>query len=119
MDFVRVGGEMDERPLLEGEGRRTRIAAILILLDRVSPTLPGRRVFQLASRNWQAVDGENQIDRLVFPGMARHLPRDREPVLRAKPQYFVVQSVRRFEISEPEGAAEELGSRAAAHAACL
>ena len=58
MNFVRVGGEMHQRALLELKQRRARIAILLVLFPGVAPILVSPGIFQLARRHRQTIHRE-------------------------------------------------------------
>lgn len=78
MDFVRVGGEVDEGALLEAEQRRVGIAILLVLTNGALPGLTGHRILEFAGRHRDAIEREQQIDLAARAGMAARLPRHRE-----------------------------------------
>ncbi len=57
--LVRIGGEVHQRPRLELEERRPRVAVLLVLPHRVPPVLARAGILQLAGGDGQAVDGED------------------------------------------------------------
>lgn len=102
VDFVRVGGEMHQGPLLELEQRRARITVLLVLPDRVTPILAGAGVLQLDGGHRQPVHRQNHVQRAIVAGMTRHLARQREPVLAEQPQHLEVRAVGRLEVRQPK-----------------
>ena len=106
--LVRVRGEVHQRPGLETEQRRARVAVAPVLPHRVAPALAGAGVLQLASRHRQAVQREQQVHRIAFLRMAGRLPRDRQLVLSVQRRHFLVQRVGGLEPGHPEGLAVEL-----------
>ena len=81
VDLVRVGGEMHQRPFLEVEQRRARIAVLLVLPDRVTPVLARAGILQFDGGHRQPVHRQHHVERAVVAGMTRHLPRHGQPVL--------------------------------------
>ena len=102
VDFFCVGGEMDEGALLESEQPCVGIPILSVLADRALPGLAGHRVLELAGRNRDAVEREQQVDLVALAGMAARLPHHRELVARESPQRVLVEPMRRLEVGEPE-----------------
>ena len=107
VDFFRVGGEVDEGPLLEAEEGDVRVAVLLVLADRTAPRLPGHRVLQLAGGDGYPVEREEEVDLMALPGMAQCLPRDGQFVPLELRERVRIETMRRLEVGEPEGLAEE------------
>jgi hypothetical protein len=99
--LVRVGGKVHQRPLLELEQWRTRVAVFLVLFDCVAPALTSPWIFQLAGGHWQAVNGKHQIDGGVIAGMTRHLSGHRQTVGLILRQHLFIQAMSRFEVGQP------------------
>src|SRR5437660_11326979 len=66
VNFIRISGEMHERPCLELKQRRSRVSVCLVLPHCVPPVLASAGILQLDSRHGQTVYGEVQIDRVVL-----------------------------------------------------
>lgn len=99
---------MHQRAFFEVKQRRTRVTVALILLDGMPPSLMRTGVLQLDGGHRQAVDCQHDVRGGVVTGVARHLPRHGELVLRIQRQHIGRQRVRRFEVSQPEQLAVEL-----------
>ena len=87
--------------------RGVRIAVLLVLADRAAPRLPGHRVLQLAGGDGYSVEREEEVDLMAFPGMAQCLPRDGQFIPFELSERVRIETVRRLEVGEPEGPAEE------------
>ena len=107
VDFVRVGGEVDEGPFLEAEEGDVRVAVLLVLADRAAPRLSGHRVLQLAGGDGYPVEREEEVDFMALPGMAQGLARDGQFIPLEPSERVRIETVRRPEVGEPEGLAEE------------
>ena len=107
VDLFRVGREVDEGSLLEAEEGDVRVAVLLVLADCVAPRLPGHRVLQLAGGDGHAVEREEEVDLVAFPRVAARLARDGQFVPLEASERVRVEAVRRFEVGEAEGLAEE------------
>ena len=107
VDFFGVGREVDDRSLPEAEERRVGVPVSLILADSVAPGLTGHLVLEFAGGDRHTVEREDDVDRVLLAGVARHLPRDREVVGLEPGDCIGIECVRRLEIREPEGLAVE------------
>ena len=106
--LVRVRGEVHQRPGLETEQRRARVAVVPVLPHRVAPALTGAGVLELAGRHRQPVQREQQVHRVALLRMAGRLPRDRQLVLPVQRQHFFVQRMGGLEPRHPENLSIEL-----------
>ena len=100
--LVGVRGEVHQRPRLEPEQRRARVAVLPILAHRVPPRLAGGGVLEFAGRHGQPVQRQQQIHGVASAGVTRDLPRDRQYVPFGERQRRVVPRVGGFEESRPE-----------------
>ena len=56
VDFIGIGGKVDQCPLFEIEQRRAGVAILFVLLDGVAPVLAGARILQLTGGHRQQID---------------------------------------------------------------
>src|SRR6476619_3486392 len=107
VDFVRVGCKMHQRALLELKQRRARVAILLVLFPGMSPVLMSPWILQFARSYRQSVYRKYQIDGVVLSGMTRDLADYYQPIFGIKIQNFLIQLMRRFEITEAKSFAVE------------
>ena len=100
--FVRVRGEVRERPFREAEERRRGIAILPVLARGVAPTLPGGGILEFDGGHRQAVQRQDQVHGRAFPRMTGNLARHRQLVSFVERRRLLVQAVRRTEPGEPQ-----------------
>ena len=99
---VRVDGEVDQRAPAEDEVVRVAVGAVL--RDRVLDGLLGERVLELGGRDRDAVDDQDEVERVAGVGLGVvQLPHDAEAVGGIPLALVVVESTRRLEGAQPHG----------------
>ena len=69
--FVRIDGEVHERPFLELKDGVLGISVVLVLVHCMAPVLRREGILQFCRDNRNTVDAQNQID---FVRMLRRVP---------------------------------------------
>ena len=100
MDFVGVGGEVDEGTPLEAEDRCVRVAVLPVLANGMAPRLTGHQVLEFTCRHRHTIEGKDEVERIFLARMAWHLPRYGELVALETRQGVRIEAVRRCEEGE-------------------
>jgi len=100
VNLVRVRSEMYQRPLLEFEQRRARVAVFLELPHGMTPVLARAGILQFDRCHREPVYRQRHVQRAIVGGMTRRLARHRQPVLAEQLQHLVVRAVRGLEVGE-------------------
>ena len=107
-DFAVADREMDERPVRKAQERlgvlafRLRVAVEAVLVDRVLDAL-GEIGLQFDGRDRQAVEEENEVERVLVGLRIVNLPHDAKAVGGVAGEDVGVHRQRRLELGEREG----------------
>jgi hypothetical protein len=107
-DLVRVDGEVHQRPRLEAEDRRPRVAVMPILMPGVTDLLARQGILQLRRGDGQPVQEQDQVQLIVGLRVVAELTDDAQAVLVVQLPNRRVQVMAGPNVGEPDPLAVEL-----------